>query len=243
MRLHDDASHASARECLEYAIELDPDYAEAWAYLAYLYREEYHHNRNAEPDSLQRAARALNQAVELDRNHPMVASAQAMITFSQGDNVSGLVHAERAVELNTSNATILATVAIYYAQLGRTREAVVLADRVLDMHPTPPHWLHMTFATAHYLEGEFQACLAAVARWNQDSDVQWHYHRAAALAQLGRPAEAAAAVDQIRTRFPAFAVNPATEIRKYLLVPETAEPFLDGLERAGLDTNLKSGDR
>jgi tetratricopeptide (TPR) repeat protein len=164
----------------------------------------------------------------------MVAFAQAMISFSRGDNVSGLVHAERAVELNPSNATIVATIAIYHAQLGKVDDAISLADRVVAMHPTPPHWLFMTYATAHYLKGEYEDCLAATARWNQENDVQWHYHRAAAFARLGRMGEAAEAVRQIRSRFPAFATAPRAEITKYMLVPSTSEPFLEGLQQAGL---------
>jgi TolB-like protein len=234
-RIHDDPSHALARDCLERAVEIDPDYAEAWAHLAYIYRETYHHNRPGKPDALNRADQALKKALVLDRTLPMTAFAQAMIAFSQGDNVSGLVHAERAVELNPNNATMLATVSIYYAQLGRVDQALELGNKVVAMHPTPPFWLHMVFATSHYLSGDFEACLESTARWNQQDDVQWHYHRAAALAELGRLEEAYAAVSEIRTVFPAFAAAPGVEISKYLLVESTSAPFLDGLRKAGLE--------
>ena len=234
-RIHDDASHARARDCLERAVEIDPDYAEAWAHLAYLYREVYHHNRPGQPDALARADQTLKRALDLDRMLPMTAFAQAMIAFSQGDNVSGLVHAERAVELNPNNATMLATVSIYYAQLGLTELALELGNKVVEMHPTPPYWLHMVFATVHYLNGEFEACLESTARWNQHDDVQWHYHRAAALAELGRLEEARAVVAGIRTQFPEFAADPRAEIGKYMLVENTLTPFLDGLQKAGLE--------
>ncbi|TNF88178.1 MAG: hypothetical protein EP301_05385 [Gammaproteobacteria bacterium] len=233
-RIHDDASHALARTCLERAVKIDPNYAEAWAHLAYIYRETYHHNRPGQPGALLRADRALTRALDLDRTLPMTAFAQAMIAFSHGDNVSGLVHAERAVELNPNNATMLATVAIYYAQLGRVDQAVALGNKVVHMHPSPPFWLHMVFATSQFLSGEYEACLESTARWNQPDDVQWHYHRAAALAELGRVEEAQAAVSDLRTLFPAFAAAPKAEISKYLLVESTAGPFLEGLRKAGL---------
>jgi TolB-like protein len=63
LRIHDDQSHALARDCMERAVKLDPDYAEAWAHLAYLYREEFQHNRNLRPDPLDRADRAAQQAL------------------------------------------------------------------------------------------------------------------------------------------------------------------------------------
>ena len=43
--VHTDKVHAYARDCLEAAGELEPDYADAWAHLAFLYRCSLFHQR------------------------------------------------------------------------------------------------------------------------------------------------------------------------------------------------------
>ena len=235
LRIHDDESHALARDCLEQAVELDPDYVEAWAQLAYLYREEYHHNRNARPDALGRAEQAAQRALDLDTANAMLSFALSMIAFSREDVTAGLAYGDQAAALNPNNATILAAVAIYYAQCGKVDGALELGRRVQSIHPSLPRWVHMIFATAFYLRGEYDQSLEAVALWNQPNDVQWHYQRTANLAQLGRISEARAALDEMLDTYPKFAADPVSELRKYMLVEETVEPFLDGLAKAGLE--------
>jgi TolB-like protein/Tfp pilus assembly protein PilF len=235
LRIHDDKSHALARDCLEQAVKLDPGYAEAWAQLAYLYREEYHHNRNARPDPLGRAEQAAQRALDLGAANAMLSFALSMIAFSREDVTAGLAYGDQAAQLNPNNAIILAAVAIYYAQCGNVEGALELGRRVRSIHPNAPRWLHMVFATAYYLRGEYDQSLEAVALWNQPNDVQWHYQRTANLAQLGRLPEARAALDEMLDTYPKFAADPVTELRKYMLVEETVEPFLDGLAKAGLE--------
>jgi tetratricopeptide (TPR) repeat protein len=92
----------------------------------------------------------------------------------------------------------------------------------------------MTSATSYYLRGEYEQSMEAVALWNHPNDVQWHYHRTANLAQMGRQPEARAALDEMLDAYPEFAADPEGGIRKYMFVDETAKPFLEGLEKAGL---------
>jgi TolB-like protein/Tfp pilus assembly protein PilF len=233
-RIHDDQQHAQARDCLERAVELDPDYAEAWAQLAYIYREEFHHTRNLLPDPLGRADRAARRALELDATNATLSFALAMIAFSRGDMSAGLARARKAAELNPNNATILAALAIYFAQCGELDRARDLGRKVQEMHPTVPSWVQMVFATSDYLEGRYEQSLEAVTLWNQPYDVQWHFHRTANLARLGREREARAALDEMLDAFPEFAADPENQIRRYMFVDETAEPFLEGLQMAGL---------
>ncbi len=62
----DDAMHAKARELLENAIRIDPNYAEAHALLANVYLAEHRLDANPRPDPIGRALIAAQRAVELD---------------------------------------------------------------------------------------------------------------------------------------------------------------------------------
>ena len=58
--------HARARDCLERAVVLAPDYATAWARLGFMYIEEYKYGYNARPQPLERALPPAQKAIELD---------------------------------------------------------------------------------------------------------------------------------------------------------------------------------
>src|SRR4029077_16316866 len=56
--------HAAARAGLERAVQQAPGYADGWAMLSMLVREEYTHGFNVRPDPLGRALSAARRAVE-----------------------------------------------------------------------------------------------------------------------------------------------------------------------------------
>ena len=50
LQIHSGDKHLAARDCLESVVDDTTDYADALAWLAYLYSEEYHPRWNARPD-------------------------------------------------------------------------------------------------------------------------------------------------------------------------------------------------
>ena len=60
-------AHRDARDCLERAIKIDPQYSDAWAWLSWMYQDEYLLNFNPRPDPLERALQAAQRAVDLDQ--------------------------------------------------------------------------------------------------------------------------------------------------------------------------------
>ena len=234
LTIHDDETHRLARSCLERAVELDPAYVDAWAHLGYLYREEYHHYRNQQPDALLRALKTIQHAIDLDASNAMARFAMSMTQFSLGDLPTAKAHAERAMELNPNDATFLAGFAIYFSYAGEVDRGVELARQAQALNPLSPSWLFMAYATSHYLKGEYEECLNALSNWTQGVDTQWHYHRVAALGQLDRKAEAKAALEDLLAFDAVFAEDPEGQLLRYTLTVDTTRSFLDGLIKAGL---------
>ena len=109
LEIHTAEVHEAARDCLEKAVELDPDYADAWAHLSYMYREEYHHGFNGRPDPIARAEAAAQQAVELDAANPMLHFSMGQIYFSRREFAAGIAAWERAAALNPNDSVVRAT--------------------------------------------------------------------------------------------------------------------------------------
>jgi hypothetical protein len=63
---HSAAEHAKVRDGLERAVASDGDYAVAWAWLCFVYLDEYRLNYNLQPNPLDRALDAAQRAVAID---------------------------------------------------------------------------------------------------------------------------------------------------------------------------------
>ncbi len=238
--LHDDESHLIARECLERAVELDPGYADVWALLAYMYREEFHHKRNLEAEPLKRASQTALHAIDLDPTNATARYAMALTQFSLGNFPAGMAQADRALELNPNDATLMAALAVYITHGGELDRGVELARRAQALNPLTPDWVHMVRAAAHYQKGEYRECLDAVSRWTQGRDAQWYFHKAAALGQLDQRQEAAVVLAELNRIDPSFAGDPIGELRRYLGREELVLLYLEGLEKAGLEVSART---
>jgi adenylate cyclase len=239
LSIHTAATHLAARECLEQAVQLDPGYADAWAHLGYIYREEHQHNRNLLPKPLERALSATQRAIELDASNPMARYAMSMTKFSLGDFNAGMSEAEKMISLNPNDASKIAALAIYFVTAGYVDRGVELVSWAESSLPSPPRWLQLAYASAHYQSGEYDQVIEELSRWDEEgNDVQWHIHKAAALGQMGKTSEANRELDRIYELFPAFAEDPIGELRKFFLTEDVVRKYYDGLKKAGLQVEL-----
>jgi adenylate cyclase len=232
--LHTAEEHLLARGCLERAIELDPDYAEAWAMLAYLYREEFHHGFNQRPQALDRALETAQRAVRLDSTNQNAHIALAMTHFSRRELDPFFVEAERALALNPNNGRALATIGRLTAAAGDWDRGVALSRKAAALNPYHPGWLHFTLSSDHYRSHEYEKALIEAQKVNLPSLSLMHASLAAIYGQLGREAEAQSALADLLELNPDFVENPRREFRKWYLSEELIEHFMDGLNKAGL---------
>ena len=89
--MFDQQEHAKVRSCLEHAVELEPDYSDAWAVLANIYAQEHRYGYNPRPelyDPHERSLTAAYRAVEIEPRNP---TAQLMLANALFDrrNLAG----------------------------------------------------------------------------------------------------------------------------------------------------------
>jgi non-specific serine/threonine protein kinase len=241
LHAHDSSNHLEARDCLERAVEIDPDYAEGWAWLAYLYADEYHHRRNERPesyDSRDRALEAAERAVSLDPANQVSHGALAMTYLLRGDHERGRVAADRAIELNPNNAVWLGLLGAWLSAQGDFERGVPMAQKALVLNPYPPPWVRMPMYLEHYHNGRYESALAE-AQMIETEDYRTPMFLAAAYGQLGRPDEAGRAVTELRAEWP----GPTNGIRQDLIqrngfTPELVDRLLEGLRKAGMEDKL-----
>ena len=156
------------------------------------------------------------------------------------------VHMDLACELNSNDPWTLMSAAHFQAFYGdavRARQLSALAmETALAL--TPGHWVYE--ANIRYLEGDDEGALAATDR-TEDAVLTVMAWRAAALANLGRGAEARREVERFYQGVRANWINdePATDsmIARWFLQAyplrrlETWQRLRDGLAAAGFDVD------
>jgi DNA-binding SARP family transcriptional activator len=199
--------------------------------------------------TLERDRAALAYALEAVRLDPSSMSAHKCLAWchsmtKQFDKAT--MHIEVALELNPNdswNAISAANLLAFAGNLDRGSELAALAMD-MTLAPSLTHWAYN--AEIHYLRGDYEAALHAA---DLSHDVIWDIPawRAAALAMLGRSAEAQAEADRfiesIRSNW--FGPQPATPeaiMRWHLHIHpiNRREEWIhlrDGLARAGLPTD------
>lgn len=231
------ANHASGRDCLERAVELDPDYATAWAYLAYFYIDEHRwrFNPRSEPPPMTRAARAARRAVALDPDSAIARLALSAVAYFSNDIPTFKAMGEAALRLNPSNGEHMASYGSRLAYSGDWERGLELVRNAMALNPWHPDWYALAFIVDACRRGDYRT---ALQEWNKISLPDFYLYRVLGViihAQLGQTDAAAAERAALLRLYPDFARHARAEFETGNLPRSLAEPFLAALRRGGLD--------
>lgn len=227
-------SHAEARDLLEKAVALDPANADAHALLANVYLAEHRFDANPRPDPIGRALAMEETATRLDPQNAYARCWLAIVHFFRGENDKFETEAKRALDLNPSDPETLADIGHFLAFMGEFERGAALSQRARALNPLHPGWYFFSAARLHYDRSDYVSVLAEIQRIGMPEFYWTHLLRAAALGQLGRP-DAATALARLFELKPGF--SAAAELRKWNAAPYDTAHLLEGLHKAGLETD------
>lgn len=211
------------------AVELDPDYHMAQVYLTFG-RVIAHGYGRASEDMWQAALAAGHAAVEANGDDSHCHWLLGAMYGHRGDIEHEARHYQRAVELNPNDANAVACIGISLATQGKPDEGIERIRTAMRLNPYHPEWYWDDLGVVFYLAGRYADAIEAFNRRAQKGTYVLP-RLAAALAQLGRMDEAAAAVAELRTQQPAFSM---AKLDLDNWGPDNAAHFRDGMRKAGL---------
>jgi TolB-like protein/Flp pilus assembly protein TadD len=232
-----------ASRLFERAIDLDPDFAQSHALLAYaLIAQIFLSFVDSPEDTLERALKYANKAVELDDQEPMAHLALGRIYMVRGEAETALQEHRTAIDLDPSLAFAHFGLGRVLFTTGQFTEAVRVLDTAIRQSPRDPlAWAFLGFrCLAKMNVSDYEGALDDARRAVRQPNASFHVHAilASALAHLGRQEEARAALERLLEIKPDISpMHWLTAI--YPLNPNAArrliEPLVDGLRKAGLD--------
>jgi tetratricopeptide (TPR) repeat protein len=225
-----------ARELLQHAIELDPKFAPAYAFLAIAHGLDYINRWSPSPSmSVEQAEELATRAVALDDRNPYAHWALGIINLHLRRHDMAIREAERSISLAPNLAEGHESLGNTLHYSGRSEEALACFDRAMALNPYyPDMFLHFQ-AQAMFQLGRYKDAVASLKRRlvrNPGTDVS-RVLLAASYGHLGR-------FDEARVEWQeALRVNSdySLEYRRKVLPyknPADFELMVDGLRKAGI---------
>lgn len=228
--------HAEVRACLERAVELDPEYADAWAVLANVYAQEYRFGFNPRPelyDARGRSLAAAKRAVDLEPRNPTAQLMLANALFDQADFDGFEAAGERAIALNPNDPEPLVHVGLRLVYMGEWRRGLALVNNAVALNPEHPEWYRDPIVYYYYQTGDYERALAESA--TQRIHRPWRYlFRTMILGQLGRREEARPVVETLLKLVPDVRERFWDMARVWNVPDPHIEHMVEGLRKAGL---------
>jgi len=228
LRGYDADDNRRAVELFQQAMDLDPDYALAYAYRGFV-EVALHGYGDSPPAILKNALSLAAHAIELDnddgRCHWMLALIYVYADLDRAEQ-----HHRRAIALNPNDANAIASAAALPTFLGRPEEGIDRLREAMRLNPYHPDWYWSDLSLALYATRRYDEAIEALRRMARLGHWQWA-RLAACYAQLNRMGEAANSAAEVNRLRPGFSI---ANIRLPYRNPADAAHVLDGMRKAGL---------
>ena len=235
-RLNSDDNRA-AINALQRTVDGYPDYEPARSLLGFCLLFAAHNGWVDRHEGMKAGREHTLRGIELDHRTTWGQIALGYLRMMERRTAEAIAAFETAVRLDPSSAAAHCYLSHGMAFAGRDREAIEHAETAMRLSPMDPETA-MFFggiAVAHYTAGRYDRAL-------QYSDELLRLRpgfqgaqrlRCAALAQLGRIAEARQYLEHVRIGQPQLTLQWIREGVPYQ-TPETMERFLEGMRKAGV---------
>jgi len=222
------------RELFEKAIERDPNFAGAYAGIAWTYSQDAY-MRSTDKDR-EFALRTAQQAVALDNRNAFAYIALGQAHASNAQIAVAISDYEEAIRINPSYALARSLLGSCLSRSGKAEEAIPHLEFAIRLSPSDPGIaaFYARLAAALLYVGQNEAAV----EWGRKAvqkNASWtgRIPYTSALGHLGREDEARAACSDLRRNEPVITVE---FVQQRVLMPH--QPYMDhlleGLRKAGL---------
>jgi adenylate cyclase len=223
-----------AYEYFSKAHELNPEYADALAWMAWIHVMDVYLQLAQNPkNSLEQAFELANKALELDRFSEIGTWVLGSAYIASGQSELGLATIDRALEINPNNPDILVEKGEALSWNGRAEEGVECILQSIELNPFHPEWYFWSLGVACYLAKKYAEAIEALDQIT-NHNINTRLYQAASHARLGHQEEAKAHAYQVIELDPAFSLGTTLFEIQATDNLSIYKHLLEGLRLAGL---------
>jgi len=229
-------SYAQARQMFERALELDPQYATAYAALGWTYLVEWALQWSQDSQTLERAFALAQQAIALDEAMSQAHVISGVVYLWQKQHAQAIAEGERAIALAPNSAEGYAWLANILNFAGQPEEARGLAENAMRLNPRyAGPWHLFEIGHASYLLGRYEEASIALKRALTRDPEFWpgHFHLAVNYSECGQEAAAEAEAAEVLRLSPKFSLEAMRQALPYK-DQDVLERAIAALRKVGL---------
>ena len=224
-----------ARQLLERALELDPQYAEAYAVLGSTYFAEWVYQWNPDPQNLARTLALEQRALALDDSLTWAHRALSSVYLYQRQYEQSIAEAERAIVLGPNEADNYGALAESLVLSGQPERAIGYGEQALRLNPRTISFAHFSLGWAYRLVGRYEEAIAILKKFlgQYPNQLGARLNLAVAYQESGREDEARAEVVQVLRLNPNYSLEALRKMN-FQKDPALAERSYAALRKAGM---------
>lgn len=229
--------YEAVRECLQRAVARDPDYAEAFAALAFIHIDAYRFKFDdgvLGENPLARALELANRAVELAPRTAAGYKARHLALWMMQDVPRSFEAARTALALNPYDTDIMGDLGTRLCLTGDWDAGLALVREAFARNPAESSAYRVPLALHHYMHGAYRDALVEAQKIDMPRIIYPHMLRAIAHAQLGNRQEASAEVERIRKIDPGYGDRVVADLERRNVHRSIIAAVIEGLRRAGM---------
>jgi adenylate cyclase len=221
-----------AQKCFEEAIEIDPNFADAYGYLSYCYWNAWLRLLPGYDDGLERANELAERGVALDGTSAIALARLGWVQTFLRRYDQAIANLEKALALAPNNAEVNAIFAQVLNFWGAPERGRQLQERAFSIDSfAPPHW-EWHIGLSHFLLRHYDQAIASLNRAVPRSAIAYSL-LACTYVEMNRLDDANAAVKKQLELLPRHTVKWFARVPPFRLA-EVRARILDGLRTAGM---------
>jgi adenylate cyclase len=228
-------ANLQSRRLFVKALDLDPQYAEAYVGLSWAHLQSWQFLWSSDPDSLERARELAERALALDDTLAAAHRLLGQIYLWRKEHDRAIAQAERAVALAPNDADGYETLAEVLGWTGRAEDSMRFIRQAMRLNPHYPFFYLWTLGHAYYLTRRTEEAvdtLSQVVKQNPDF-VPAHAYLAVLFTEMGRVQEARAAWHKALQISPGASMAILRQRLPYRR-PADLDRFLTAVHKSGL---------
>ncbi len=228
-------TNAQARLMFEKAIDLDPEFAPAYALLGFTHLQEWSLGWSQDPQSLEQAFEMARRAVALDDSLPLGHQILGEVYLWKKQHEQAIAELEKTIALNPNDAEGIVGLGSILNWAGRPEEAIGLVKKAMRLNPMCPVSYFWNLGHAYFLTERYEEAIEIFKRVldRNPNFLPAHAYLAASYSALGRHEETRAEAAEVMKLSPQTSLEAWRERLPYK-DQAVLERLFDGLRKAGV---------